>query len=495
MNGQTSIIGSNSVDIRTEKNTHVEGAVIAAENDNLKLDTGTLTYKDLQDKDTGSNTQVGVSVPLGSALGADASPAKPTTPKADAAKPSPVTDFLMGSTVSGSYDAHDKRQVNRATIGEGTIIIRSDPAQGLAGLNRDLQKAQELTKDSKTSVTVYVDPAAIKELKGIADKVVEAVQKARADAKTQERLQNAKLPDDLKHLEDKNGLAVMKAMISAGATDEAIAQQLRKPEFQELLSGAAAIQAQLESGGLRANINSTPDSNSGNSPNDGSNVLNVTITYENSSGERLLGLLDKAKTLYNSIPNKEEAALVLLGAQVALSGPLGVVWEIGKSVLIESVAGKEIEQAKQILSVKFASLLANKDIQAAIDQYPDSDFWKTPVEASRFGVDIFLGAAGILAGSGIKGEAGKFADDKLADHFARHGSDFGAKTQVEYEKMASSFLTKKRSEEILEKVRPNSGDILRYNPNTNEFGVLSKEGVIRTYYKSKRGLEYFNEQK
>jgi type II secretory pathway pseudopilin PulG len=72
----------------------------------------------------------------------------------------------MGSTLSGSYDAHDKRQINRATIGEGTIIIRSDPAQGLAGLNRDLKKAQELTKDSKTSVTVYVDPAAIKEAAG-----------------------------------------------------------------------------------------------------------------------------------------------------------------------------------------------------------------------------------------------------------------------------------------------------------------------------------------
>jgi hypothetical protein len=72
----------------------------------------------------------------------------------------------MGSTLDASYDAHDKRQVNRATIGEGTIIIRSDPAQGLAGLNRDLQKAQELTKDSNTSVTVYIDPAAIKEAAG-----------------------------------------------------------------------------------------------------------------------------------------------------------------------------------------------------------------------------------------------------------------------------------------------------------------------------------------
>ncbi|GFM35116.1 hypothetical protein [Desulfovibrio subterraneus] len=35
----------------------------------------------------------------------------------------------------------DRRQINRATIGEGTIIIRSDPNPGLEGLNRDLARA------------------------------------------------------------------------------------------------------------------------------------------------------------------------------------------------------------------------------------------------------------------------------------------------------------------------------------------------------------------
>jgi filamentous hemagglutinin len=35
----------------------------------------------------------------------------------------------------------DRRQINRATIGEGTIIIRSDPNAGLEGLNRDLARA------------------------------------------------------------------------------------------------------------------------------------------------------------------------------------------------------------------------------------------------------------------------------------------------------------------------------------------------------------------
>jgi len=92
-------------------------------------------------------------------------------------------------------------------------------------------------------------------------------------------------------------------------------------------------------------------------------------------------------------------------------------------------------------------------------------------------------------------EKAKFADSRLTDHFIRHGSDFGAQTAAEYEKIASNFLTKAKPEGVLEKVRPNTGDILRYNPTTNEFGILSNNGVIRTYFKPKRGLEYFNAQK
>jgi len=151
------------VDIRTEKNTDVEGAVIASGTGNLKLDTGTLTYKDISDRDTGSNTQVGVSVPLGSAIGGDKAPAAQNNTQD---QPGALEKFLGGSTLDASYDSHDRQQVNRATIGEGTTIIRPDPSQGLAGLNRDLKRAQELTKNSKTTVKVYVDPAAIKEIVG-----------------------------------------------------------------------------------------------------------------------------------------------------------------------------------------------------------------------------------------------------------------------------------------------------------------------------------------
>jgi filamentous hemagglutinin len=105
------------------------------------------------------------------------------------------------------------------------------------------------------------------------------------------------------------------------------------------------------------------------------------------------------------------------------------------------------------------------------------------------------------AAKGAKGVGAKFADDaKLLDHFNRHGADFGAKTAAEYAKQADHFLTGPLTPGVLEKTRAN-GDIVRFNPVTDEFGVVSAKGPIRTYYKpdpsvhgKASNLDYFNDQ-
>ena len=68
------------------------------------------------------------------------------------------------------------------------------------------------------------------------------------------------------------------------------------------------------------------------------------------------------------------------------------------------------------------------------------------------------------------------------------------------QQMANKFLTGEKPSGILEKVRPN-GDVGTYNPVTEEFGVITKDGKIRTYYRpnpaihgKQNNLEYFNEQ-
>lgn len=104
-------------------------------------------------------------------------------------------------------------------------------------------------------------------------------------------------------------------------------------------------------------------------------------------------------------------------------------------------------------------------------------------------------------GAKATGNGAKFADQaKLDDHFARHGGDFGAKNTLEYQAQADKFLTASKPAGVLEKARPN-GDIVRYNPGTDEFGVVSSGGSIRTYYKPDpavhgkgSNLDYFNAQ-
>lgn len=163
VNKQTSIIGQEKVDIRTEKNTHVEGAVIAAENGNLKLDTGSLTYRDIEDHDKSKNFQVSLSGSY-STSGGDQKDANGSSSSAS-------------GTLDAGYSSGDRRQINRATIGDGEIIIRLDPSKGLEGLNRDLEKAREITRDDAVKVQVYVDSDAVSEL-------IDLIEKALDDPKT-----------------------------------------------------------------------------------------------------------------------------------------------------------------------------------------------------------------------------------------------------------------------------------------------------------------------
>ncbi|MDR2695167.1 MAG: hemagglutinin repeat-containing protein, partial [Deltaproteobacteria bacterium] len=139
--GQTSVIGKSAVDIYVGKNTNITGAVIAADNGNLVLNTDTLTYSDLHDYKTGQNWSAG--------LGFNGN----------------ISDMRINDiTLSGSYASRDKEQTSRATVGDGAIIVRSEPGAPLAGLNRALWRAQEITKNDAVSTKFYVSSAVLREL-------------------------------------------------------------------------------------------------------------------------------------------------------------------------------------------------------------------------------------------------------------------------------------------------------------------------------------------
>ncbi len=72
--------------------------------------------------------------------------------------------------------------------------------------------------------------------------------------------------------------------------------------------------------------------------------------------------------------------------------------------------------------------------------------------------------------------------DTLADHFVRHGADFGARTADEYLALGTDFLQRSQLERLPTKI--DSGGVIRaYDAATNMFGAFNPDGTIRTFFK------------
>ena len=153
---QSAIIGRKEVDLYVGKNTQLKGSIIGTDKGgSLTLDTGTLSYGEIRDKDTSSAWNAGIAGGF-STTGGFAKPGENDliTPinYADNGKNTPYTP----NSVEFGYASSDKSGVLRPTVSEGTITVRDAPDTDLSGLNRELERAREVTRDETTKVDVYV---------------------------------------------------------------------------------------------------------------------------------------------------------------------------------------------------------------------------------------------------------------------------------------------------------------------------------------------------
>lgn len=78
--------------------------------------------------------------------------------------------------------------------------------------------------------------------------------------------------------------------------------------------------------------------------------------------------------------------------------------------------------------------------------------------------------------------APRFANaNRRQDHFVRHGRALRAASPGHYERLAGLFLAGPAHARLRQKIRSN-GDLVRYNAATEEFGILSAAGVVKTYF-------------
>ncbi|WP_143181442.1 hemagglutinin repeat-containing protein [Pseudovibrio exalbescens] len=217
---QSGIVASGKVDIRTENNTDLTGGLIASESGDLTLDTGTLTHSDIQDHDKASSTGIALS-------GSVNVTSEKQKPEGGGDNPGDATTKKIveaHGSLEGTYSARDKRQITRATVGEGEILIRDEDKQqeleesgattSLASLNRDVTIAQEITRDEEEYVGVYISDEAVR----AAVESIEVVGRALAD-----------VSDELFETlgKDSANIGQLSAAKKAGQlSDEAIVRQL-----------------------------------------------------------------------------------------------------------------------------------------------------------------------------------------------------------------------------------------------------------------------------
>lgn len=92
------------------------------------------------------------------------------------------------------------------------------------------------------------------------------------------------------------------------------------------------------------------------------------------------------------------------------------------------------------------------------------------------------------------GEAVGFADqERLNQHYDKHGREFGDVTRQQYLRLAQALRDAPAGGPILESVR-GDGVVTRYDRRTGAFVAFNANGVIRTFFRPNDGERYFRRQ-
>jgi pyocin large subunit-like protein len=90
-------------------------------------------------------------------------------------------------------------------------------------------------------------------------------------------------------------------------------------------------------------------------------------------------------------------------------------------------------------------------------------------------------------------EVGFASRARLAEHWRKHGREFGRISMDEYLRQAQALRDRPAAGAVLELVRPD-GTTCRYDRATGAFLAFDSDGVIRTFFKPRQGESYFRRQ-
>ncbi|WP_425439688.1 hemagglutinin repeat-containing protein [Pseudomonas frederiksbergensis] len=385
---QTSITGKNKVDIRTEDHTQLDGALIAADNGNLKLDTGTLGFSDIagKDKEHGYYLNVGGSYSKGGGGAQDSS----QVGKGEKDK--------NGWSISGWEYEKDRQQTVRATVGAGEVVVRNDSQTGAdstAGLNQDVSKAYEITKDDESRTDLYVTKSSVdavmdtsgtvtawkNSIKSYPDSSLKAYEDAlklvngpvQATKQIWTNIQAQRISIDevpasaRAALGDEVALNIAKNLVRNGRDagdikDLEPADVVAIQSFAKRFAEFAKLQESCDVTGGCASSDSDGKRPTAAWFKDADGTLKFRLVNDvqaNTPGRKLLQETAKLQTYLDGLP-VEQAQLLGLGIQ-AVMGPAKMAVGLAGNVVVDKLFGDKIAAAKDSISKSIASELSDKD--------------------------------------------------------------------------------------------------------------------------------------
>ncbi|YCH22787.1 hemagglutinin repeat-containing protein [Pseudomonas sp. D1-3] len=394
---QTRIVARDRLDIRTEEHTQLDGAVIASNTGNLKLDTGTLGFSDIDGHDKEHSYYLNVGGSYGKNDSKDTQQDKSQEGKGEKGK--------TGWSVEGYEYEKDRQQIVRATVGEGEIVVRGDAQTGqdsTEGLNRDVSKAYEITRDDEERTDLYVTKSSVEAVAAVAQA---AAQKVAREVQAQ-RVNVEEIPQSARaSLGDERALAMAKNLARNGL-DLELMKGLSPKTLENLVSWANS--AENYNKAYEANVGANTSGESAAQPSAGG-TLNLPDTNisgaSRSGGEAFLRETADFREYLGTLP-VAEAQIALLGMQVFM-GPAKAAVSLAGNVLINAMFGEKIDAIKDHAAVGMTASLRDEDKKtvqeehdyakqqyaAGEDGYLDGD---GGVLASRFLIDLAAGEIGSL---------------------------------------------------------------------------------------------------
>ncbi|MFN8587239.1 MAG: hypothetical protein U0704_05500 [Candidatus Eisenbacteria bacterium] len=96
-------------------------------------------------------------------------------------------------------------------------------------------------------------------------------------------------------------------------------------------------------------------------------------------------------------------------------------------------------------------------------------------------------------GSGFGAAVGFRSEQRLAEHFDKHGREFGAASEAEYLALAQALRDRPAGGDVRELTRAD-GVTCRFDRASGAFLAFNRDGTIRTYFKPNDGERYFERQ-